>query len=72
MNGFMVMCDPIIPVMTFFMNGGQYPQHLEFGKSDEEQVELEEDPMSSFDESLTPNVLQEDWRTPTEFFFMSF
>lgn len=43
------------------------PQHLEFGKSDEEQVELEEDPMSSFDESLTPNVLQEDWRTPTEF-----
>lgn len=43
------------------------PQHPEFEKLDEEQVELEDDPMCSFDESLTLNALQEYWRTPTEF-----
>lgn len=47
------------------------PQHLEFGKSDEEQVELEEDPMSSFDESLTPMYYKR-IENSYRIFFMSF
>lgn len=40
------------------------PRHHDFKKLYEEQAELKED---RFNESLTSNVLQEDWRTPTEF-----